>query len=382
MTGPRLGAAREQENWRSVNRWRRTADLSPADDHRRRETWTSPAGEVHNILVTTGKPLDVQALKGVDLDEVIAYEAFLRRTAERLYGPDRSSLAECPGCGKRSAESREACRVFDVPYVVCDGCGHAYVREQPPSSELDALFSESEGHASTYTDPATLQVRLDQVVRPKVAWTLETWALVRDAPPPKTLVDVGAGAGHMVSGFREAGLSALGYEQSSASRRFAAEQLGVDLLGEDFLLAEGESADVVTMWGLLEYTSAPADFLSAARRRVAAEGMLVIEVPRFACIGTAVQGAREAVIARHLDPTTHVNCFSDESVATLLERTGFRPVAAWYFGMDAYELLVQIALRAGGPGAVDLLSEPLLGLQRAFDAALACDDLVVAAVPN
>ena len=136
------------------------------------------------------------------------------------------------------------------------------------------------------------------------------------------------------------------------------------------------------MWGLLEYTPDPDAFVAAARRRLTPSGMLVVEVPRFDCVTTAAQAVPAAVVARHLDPTTHVNCFSDESLLTVLDANGFRPVAAWYYGMDAYELLVQLALRSGGDAAITAFAEPLLAMQPALDEALACDDLVLAAVPR
>ena len=51
---------------------------------------------------------------------------------------------------------------------------------------------------------------------------------------------------------------------------------------------------------------APDIFLEAARRRLEQDhGMLIVEVPRVDCLGTAAQTTRDAVVARHLDPTSH-----------------------------------------------------------------------------
>jgi hypothetical protein len=86
-------------------------------------------------------------------------------------------------------------------------------------------------------------------------------------------------------------------------------------------------------------------------------------------------------VARHLDPTSHVNCFSDASLATALVTTGFKPVAAWYFGMDVYELVVQLALQLGDPSAVERLAPWIPELQASLDAARLCDDVIVAALP-
>jgi hypothetical protein len=112
--------------------------------------------------------------------------------------------------------------------------------------------------------------------------------------------------------------------------------------------------------------------------------MLIVEVPRIDCVSTAVQEPLDAVVARHLDPTSHVNTFSDGSLLTALVRNGFRPVAAWYFGMDAYELLVQIAARCGEDAAsvMERGADLIPYVQARLDDARACDDIVVACVPE
>jgi hypothetical protein len=80
-----------------------------------------------------------------------------------------------------------------------------------------------------------------------------------------------------------------------------------------------------------------------------------------------------------MDPTSHVNAFSDESLCTALVEEGFAPVAAWYFGMDAFEFAVQAALRAGEDSLLGKLVDWIAPLQRAADYGRQCDDIVVAA---
>ena len=61
--------------------------------------------------------------------------------------------------------------------------------------------------------------------------------------------------------------------------------------------------------------------------------------------------------------------------------SGFRPVAVWYFGMDAYELLVQCALLLDDEQALDKLAPLLPAIQSSADFARSCDDIIIAAVP-
>jgi hypothetical protein len=108
--------------------------------------------------------------------------------------------------------------------------------------------------------------------------------------------------------------------------------------------------------------------------------MIIVEVPRYHCLSTAIQKACPQYIARHMDPSTHVNCFSDSSLATALFDSGFRPVKIWYFGMDAYEIFVNLALASGDTGALGKWAEHIPLVQSFLDAARLCDDIVVAAV--
>jgi hypothetical protein len=347
------------------------------------ETWYSPDGVPFQVDVRVGKPLDVLALKGTDLGEISEYARFLEESGARMYGGNRRTrkVDQCPCCETPLTSAVEVLSVYQASYVQCPSCGHVLVSEQPILEELDQLFSDSDEHASAYTDPQAIEVRLAQIVRPKLDWMLDAYA-VHVGSKPLSVVDVGAGGGHFVEVSRRAGLKSMGFELSRASRRFATENFGLHLIDEDFLTAPVKAdVDIVTFWGLLEYTSAPRKFLAKARRYFDdRRGLLVVEVPRYDCMSTTIQRECPDTIARHMDPTTHVNCFTEASLSAALLGSGFRPVAAWYFGMDAYELLVQLSLRQGAE-ILERFAHLIPSLQASFDAARLCDDIIVAAVP-
>lgn len=375
--------------------WTRSASLTvtPDDTGKTRanpEVWqcrdASGEEESFEVDVRYGKPLNVLGLKGTALDEIRQYAAFLKRAAAELYGPDiaEQSLEHCPCCSHPSDTAHEAFRAFDIPYHRCNGCGHVFVVRQPRGTALSEVFEDSEEHSSAYTDTNSLEIRLREIVRPKLDWCRQVYRRChgRDAA---AALDVGAGGGHFVEVCRRAGLRAEGYEISAPSRDFARQAFGLQLRGGDVLAEEDvdEDFDLVTLWGLLEYTPQPRKFLEAARRKLnLSDGLLVVEVPRFDCLSTAIQAIGHRHIARHMDPTSHVNCFSDESLLTALYVSGFRPVSAWYFGMDAYELLVQTALAVNDDSVLERTAEWIPRLQSALDSARLCDDLIVAAVPR
>lgn len=361
--------------------WTRETPMGGTAERERWRRAGDPSAEV-DVRLRVGKPLDVVALKGgTSLDETREYARALSEAARRLYGTPGPPLVACPCCGAAASEATDGPAVFGVVYRRCGRCAHLFVGAQPDPRTLDARYEEDAEISSIYTDPATQEVRLREVVAPKVAWTREAFAAAHGRQP-RSLLDVGAGGGHVVAGARRAGLAAQGIELSRSSRRFARDALGVELSGVDFLADSppGGAPDMITMFGLLEYTPDPGRFVDRARELLAPDGMLVVEVPRADCVSTTVQEHPGSVVARHADPTTHVNLFSDASLAELLWRGGFTPVAAWYFGMDAYELAVQLALDVG-EAALEALTGPLATLQAALDRGRLCDDVLVAAVP-
>ena len=269
------------------------------------ESWEF-RGQRYPMDVTVGKKLDVLSLKGTSTDEVRRYSAFLKSVSERLYAPAASKrLVEmCPCCSRSSTDAKDTMRVFSGVYVQCRECGHAFVRNQPSQAALSDLFQESAGHSAEYTD-ADIEVqrlRVQQISKPKLDWALSQFGRLFGRAPA-TLIDVGAGGGHFVEASKKQGLSVIGYEKSASSRKFAREAFGIDLVDGDFLNFDGRAADLITFWGLLEYVPEPRQFMAAARMRLSKyAGMLIVEVPRFNCVGSTAQSLDGAVIARHMDP--------------------------------------------------------------------------------
>lgn len=366
--------------------WQRTAPFGADHQNEWRERWQYQPVEglarCFDIQVRAGKPLDVLKFKGIDLGEVRSYANFLAATAERLYrsAADIRRVGECPMCKTSLDGARLELAVFGVPYLRCAACGHVGVGARPAVEVLDQIFAESETHSSAYVDRNAIEIRMEQIIAPKLDWCVRHFREQRGRDP-QSVVDVGAGGGHFLAGAKRRGMAVDGFEKSRVSRAFAQEAFDLGLREDDFLTASSVAPDVITFWGLLEYVARPRDFLAAARRQLAPDGMLVVEVPRVDSLGTLVQGMDGAVVARHMDPTTHVNGFTDASICTALVEEGFAPVAAWYFGMDAYETFVQAALKADDPAMFEVLADFIPVLQQALDRGRQCDDIIIAAVP-
>jgi len=372
-----------------MKKWTRKINLDWPHEAQQEEIWQyEDNGKILGqfpVQVIKGKSLDILGLKGTSLQEILDYAKVLKKTADKLYAPDNKTkpLLKCPCCDVTTDRAVPACAIFGIPYKRCWQCGHAFVATQIPPKSLEKFFSDSEECAVVYTDKKSLAVRQAQIIKPKLEWIKQIFLRHFDYEVTSVL-DVGAGGGHFVAGCLDDGIKAKGFELSKASITFAKEIFNVDLISNDFLTYNiaNHPFDVLTFWGLLEYTPEPRNFIRRAQEYFKdKDGMLVVEVPRFDCISTSIQQECPDTIARHLDPTSHVNCFSDASLATALYLEGFKPIAAWYFGMDAYEMLTQMAIKMNSEKMVSELATLIPNLQASMDAVHLCDDIIVAAVP-
>jgi 2-polyprenyl-3-methyl-5-hydroxy-6-metoxy-1,4-benzoquinol methylase len=372
-----------------MTRWTRTRDLALPLGGEGAEVWElrDDGGGVvasYPLDVRLGKPFNVIGMKGQSRTHLHGWASQVRDSVVALYRADapHRCLAACPCCGGDLAASRQFACVHGIDYRRCGSCAHVFVAKQPAPQILNRMFAENDAYSQEYTSREQIDQRLGEIVQPKLDWVRSVYQRHFGREPGRVL-DIGAGGGHFVACCRRSGLEAEGYEINKAAIAFARAVFDVELTPEDFVAATAEAApcDLVTLWGLLEYTPEPARFVAAARRRLGTDrGMLVVEVPRADALCSAIQSQCRDIVWRHLSPASHVNVYSDASIATLLHDNGFKPVAAWYFGMDFYELLCQFAVSLEEDRVLTQLGALIAPMQAWLDAAEFVDDLVIAAV--
>lgn len=364
--------------------WRKLIPMNSGDGHIT-EVWEvrTRSGDWHSfeLGVKVGKALNISSLKGDSLSDTKKYSEYLRSLGERVFSGELTELSTCSCCAADASEFSLFLELNNGAYWRCGSCGHVFVRNRPTAEALAKLFREDSTLGGVYIDEKSLQVRLDEIVTPKLNWIISEWKS-RSSNELLSIIDVGAGGGHFVKVCRDAGLDAVGYEICNSSREFAFNAFNIELVGEDFLTSGGQAVDAITMWGLLEYLPDPLEFLIRAKERLATDGMLIIEVPRDPSGSALAQRAHPAGVARHLDPSSHLNCFTEASLATLLLKAGFEPVSIWRFGMDAYEMVVQIGLATGVNDILSQVGDWIPQWQKGFDDASLSDDLIICAVPR
>lgn len=367
--------------------WKRLCSLASTPSMNGREVWIRDDGassDRYDVAVRYGKKTDLLKLKSAVVAGLRASIEYHQRTRSALYvDGDKEEVTACPVCGAASTSAVERVVIHGASYQQCGACTHVFVRWRPTRGAITQFYLSDTNYASTYTDRNGAEHRLHTIAEPWQEWMTGTFKDVRGRAP-RSVLDVGCGAGHFVEACRRAGLDAAGNEISEASRKFARDIWGLDLDGRDFtaVAPEGAPVDVVTFWGLLEHTPDPSAFLKAARARLDREGMVIAKLPRWDSLSTASQMGSPTTVIRHLDPMGHIMCFTDASAAELFHRCGFRVVAAWYYGMDVYELITQACNTADryevltSSGTLQMTAQAFCDLMRASDG------LVVAAVPR
>ena len=368
--------------------WYKKATLSSSQPSTR-QWWSREVNgdsEVYEISTTLGKEMDLLALKKNIVDNIAEKLDYARQSRQQMYqSEDVESVALCPVCEQSSQSAQVEVTVYGARYASCQHCSHVYVLERPEPSAIERFYTHNSQYASTYTDKATAELRLQSIAVPWCKWMLQTYQNAYGCAPKKIL-DVGAGAGHFVAACRRLGLEAQGIELSQDSRQFAAKVWDIKLDGGDFVdLAESyRGVDVVTFWGVLEHVPNPNALVQSAYELLlrSQAGLIVSKVPRWDCLSTAIQRLNTDTVLRHLDPAGHIMCFTDSSLAELLARQHFAPCAAWYYGMDVYETLMQLGHNLGRYEVLMETAQLQTALQQSIDEHTFSDGLTLAALPQ
>ncbi len=338
-----------------------------------------------DVDVFLGKKTDLLKLKKNIVESIKEKQDYYQKTRREIYLPENvEPVSECPVCGESSEKSKLEVDIYGAPYHSCNRCTHVYLVKRPTKSAIEGFYLNDVTYAATYTDKQGAESRLNAIAVPWREWTIKIFEK-QFGRKPNSVLDVGSGAGHFVEACRRDGIKADGIELSESSRTFAKEIWGIELDGRDFLEAKSdyEGYEIVTFWGLLEHTPNPSAILKTAYEIVSHSktGMVISKVPRWDSMSSAIQQLKTDTIIRHLDPMGHIMCFTDQSTAEIYLKNQFAPVAAWYYGMDVYETLMQLGSKTDSFDVFTNTGDLQVELQQFVDQMRFSDGLTLAGTP-
>mgnify|MGYP006274083589 CR=1 FL=1 len=314
-----------------------------------------------------GKPVDPREFKHRDLSN-LRERLDAKRTRAREFR-DRADIEveECYVCG--AAESEVVREMFGYEYAQCANCSHVYQTRRLPKDVLDEYYETDADFASIYTDRDQIEYRLEHITKPKLDFVLERI----DAEEGRWL-DVGCGVGASIQYLESQGWDAVGLEISDECVAVADDVLGVELeqrpIDEYAERNPDETFDVVTFFGYLEMVPHAMRDLRLARDLLEPDGRVGLGVMNADSMSSMVHRAIPERAVRHSIPPVGLQQFTRESVAEAFDRAGFAPEAAWFFGLDFYELLTHLCLELDGFQESDLyefLMENLNDFQQVVD---------------
>jgi 2-polyprenyl-3-methyl-5-hydroxy-6-metoxy-1,4-benzoquinol methylase len=369
-------------------KWYKKTDLN-INRERNREIWIREENnhtEDFEVELYLGKKTNLVGLKKNIIDSIKEQLKYYRSSRAKLYEKDNLEyVPECPVTGIDTASTKPVVNIYGAEYVQTPDTGHVYVKYRPKSAAIENFYLNDVTYAATYTNRDKANVRLKAIAEPWCQWMMDVF-YNQYGRKPKSVLDVGSGAGHFVRACLDNGLKAKGIELNESSRDFAKKIWGIELDGRDFLkvFEEYKGCEIVTFWGLLEHTPFPSKILKGAHAVIseANAGMVISKVPRWDALGTAAQMLNSTTIIRHLDPMGHIMIFSDASAAEIYYRNQLKPISAWYYGMDVYETLMQIGNQLNTYDPLIKLNDFQINLQQFVDDARMSDGLTLVGIPK
>jgi SAM-dependent methyltransferase len=226
---------------------------------------------------------------------------------------------------------------FDL--LLCRGCGTLYVSSLPTD--------ESRMHYETggYYDDKNLTIP-DFVVR-RLEEIINCFAPYRST---NRLLDIGCGAGTLLTVAKKVGWDAQGVEVSIPTVEYLKEQ-GLNVFPGELAQAGFPTGhfDVVTAAELLEHIPDPSSLVAEVARILRPGGLFWATTPHSHGASGRLLKLRWSVVS----PPEHLHLFSIRGLAGLLARHGFQRLKVTSEGLTAGELMEAFRARevAGGESA-------------------------------
>lgn len=221
----------------------------------------------------------------------------------------------CPACnsGRRSLHGEKNGHLV----YRCHECGTLY-------SERSAIDYDGYYDEFNLTVPDFINQRLDEV--------FERLKIYRKT---NRLLDIGCGAGSLLSAARRAGWNAEGLEISQSAAEYVRAQ-GFDVFLGDISSAPfpADHFDVVTASELIEHVADPLATLEQTARILRPAGLLWATTPNARSFSSRMLGVRWSTVW----PPEHLQLFSVRGIRKLVERSGFRRVRVNSRGCNPFEI--------------------------------------------
>lgn len=171
--------------------------------------------------------------------------------------------------------------------------------------------------------------------------------LIKKYLPRSNVWDLGAGDGTFLLSLKNHGYAnCVGVEPGENGLEIAAKRnitIERGVISDLPVLTKGKKVSAITMFHLIEHLSNPKESLSVIRNSLTEQGILVIETPNAQAPIQSITNHRN-----HLVYPEHLFYWTEQSLRSLLEQTGFKVLKVKYRSFDwKYAAINNSLLRLG-----------------------------------
>lgn len=274
----------------------------------------------------------------------------------------------CPLCGDSRLFPLITCRDHsvsgeDFPIVQCEGCSFKFTQDIPDEASIGPYY-KSEDYVSHSRSKKGVINWLYHLVK---EYTISgKYNLVNRLTQGNSIIDYGCGTGDFLSFCQKKGWNTKGFEPSPEARE-RTRQLGLQVAPPEELSALADhSADVITLWHVLEHVHQLEGTLKQLHRILKPGGKLVIAVPNCSSLDARHYKAFWAAY----DVPRHLYHFEPKTIKKLVLPIGFKAREIQPMVFDAYyvSLLSEKYKRNGKMGPGTLLAGFYQGLRSNLNA--------------
>jgi SAM-dependent methyltransferase len=248
-------------------------------------------------------------------------------------------ISHCPICMSSDLSDFITAQDYTVSkesfsIVLCKKCDLAITSPRPESANLGSFYKSEEYVSHSDTSKGVLN-KLYKAAR---YFTLRSkYAKVKPYLKNGFLLDIGCGTGAFLNFCAKKAHRVIGIEPDHDARNMAAKENGVSVFGEEELdNLHSQSADVITMWHVLEHVSDLSMRLKQMKHILSVDGRIFIAVPNKNSYDAHFYGSFWAAY----DVPRHLWHFTPLAIQKLSEQNGFvvedilaMPLDAYYISM-------------------------------------------------
>lgn len=227
----------------------------------------------------------------------------------------------CPACSTTGQFADEG-EKWNYSFVICSGCGTLYTKQYPEQQQDYDDYGYSQN-----TIPEFIDRRCDELVKPFEAYR-----------STNRFLEVGFGAGTIISAAARAGWTVTGVEVSKAAVRALGNQhpefdLRCGMLEEQEL--PDRHFDAVAIVEVIEHVIDPLPVLVEVARILRPGGVAWVTTPSLGSLTWKLLGLDWSMVA----PPDHLEIFSLDGIKRLAERSGLKVKKIQTYGLNPVEIV-------------------------------------------